>query len=162
MPYVKYIFLGIIVAALAVVAPTLTLVGLHKIVEHARLARQGDTATAVVTKLEKIAGRSTRYYVDYRFKTDTGSRHAGRSDVNAATFKTLAIGRSIEVKYLSAHPSTNEAVENVTLSVAYMMLFAAAMTGLLGYAHFRTWRLLHAQIGWPIDPRWAPLFQSAR
>lgn len=161
MPYVRYVCLGFVVAALTVFAAFLALTGLNSLVEHTQIAKRGVTATGVVTKLEKIGGRSTRYSVDYRFTAKSGSKHAGQSDVDATMFKTLIVGRPITLKYLPMHPNINEAADSAMLLVALMKLFAAAMIGLIALLNFRTWRLLHAQIGWSPGRGWPDLLQTS-
>jgi hypothetical protein len=75
---------------------------------HLWLARSGDEAHGVITKLEHHRfARGPKHSVRYQFRTPNGTEHSGLETLPPEAFAVLSVGDALDVWYLHRAPFVN-------------------------------------------------------
>lgn len=96
---------------LAAVAAWLLLSRRRRDDRHRRLAREGVSVDAEITKrfsARHPKNRQRRYYLAYRFETAPGHTFERQVNVTRAEYERAEAGGTTEVRYLPADPDTSQ------------------------------------------------------
>lgn len=111
-----------------------------------QLRTDGAQTQGAITWKTWRGWRSSTYIVEYRFRDDAGSRHAGSQRIGEPLYRSLRTGQPITVTYSRSNPETNAAYLGVlreriaTLSLVSLLIAicASAATWWWAYALRKT------------------------